>query len=140
MSSKRTASSPLIDEQDKRLCIQQVDSSFLDSESDPDATIINTDVLSSSAMDSSPIKTFTEAAKTVKDEIRAALLDPEVIKLFTKSIAVEVKSTLVREISALKERLVERDKEILYLKEKVDELEQYVQSEKLHQSQWCARV
>ncbi|KAL8612381.1 hypothetical protein ACOMHN_020136 [Nucella lapillus] len=125
MSSKLTASSPLNDEQDKQLFLQQVDSSFLDSESDPDATIINIDVLSSSAMDSSPIKTFTEAAKTVKDEIRAALVDPEVIKLFTKSIAVEVKSTLVREISALKERLGERDKEILYLKEKVDELEQY---------------
>ncbi|KAL8587514.1 hypothetical protein ACOMHN_000920 [Nucella lapillus] len=51
MSGKRTASSPLSDDSEKRPCLH-VESSVVDfeSEPDPDATIINPDFLSSSVV------------------------------------------------------------------------------------------
>ncbi|KAL8600420.1 hypothetical protein ACOMHN_052837 [Nucella lapillus] len=124
MSNKRLASSPLVDSDDKRQCLQSVDSSFVDSESDPDATIIDTQYTSSCVTDSSFAMADTDTSKSVKDEVRAALTDPDIISLFSKCVAAEVQKAIVKEISVLKEKLFEKDREIQSLQDKVDELEQ----------------
>ncbi|KAL8559688.1 hypothetical protein ACOMHN_002221 [Nucella lapillus] len=74
MSNKRLASSPLIDSDDKRQCLQSIDSSFVDSESDPDATIIDTQYTSSCVTDSSFAMADTDTSKSVKDEPPPRLL------------------------------------------------------------------
>ena len=62
---------------------------------------------------------------TIRDEIRAALVDPELLGFIAKSVATAVAKELREENQLLKRKLDEQAKEISLLYDKVDELEQY---------------
>lgn len=122
--SKRSAVSPLSDDgEEKRLCISG-DGSFL--VSDPEATIIDTEFLSSTVLDLPQSSMTTEAGgRPLREELKAALCDPEVLEMISKAVAVKVTDQLRKEISGLREKIVAKDREILLLKDQVDSLEQY---------------
>ncbi|XP_070209670.1 uncharacterized protein [Littorina saxatilis] len=113
---KRPASSPLSDDEiPKRSCDDSADSSYL---FDPDATIVDKAFLSSTILD-------VGAAMSIKDELKSALRDPELLDIISKAVAVQVSAQMRSEISDLKKLIAKKDREILLLKDEVDNLEQY---------------
>ena len=87
--SKRSAASPLSDDgEEKRLRISG-DSSFLDTDTDPEATVIDTDFLSSTVLDRSQSRMTSggERDRPLREELKAALCDPDIVELVSKVIA-----------------------------------------------------
>ncbi|XP_070180356.1 uncharacterized protein [Littorina saxatilis] len=112
-TAKRPAVSPLSDDGEaKRPC-----DSFM-SDSDPETTIINPTYLNSTALDA-PIQ--PPDMSNLKEQLKNALIDPELIELLSKALAVEVR----KEIADLRVILAAKDKEIIQLREQFDDLEQY---------------
>lgn len=105
MAEKREASSPLQDDS-KRSCFD--DNSLSEA----------SDFLSSTVIDS-------DAGRSVKEQVKLALSDPEVLELLSKAIAAQVSHQLRNEITSLKKALEQKDRDISRLQDKVDELEQY---------------
>ena len=125
--SKRSAASPLSDDgEEKRLRISG-DGSFLDTDTDPEATVIDTDFLSSTVLDRSQSRMTSggERDRPMREELKAALCDPDILELVSKVIAAQVTDQLRKEISGLKEKIIEKDREILLLKDLIDSFEQY---------------
>ncbi|KAK7474612.1 hypothetical protein BaRGS_00034141 [Batillaria attramentaria] len=113
MSNKRSATSPLYDTNEKRSCRDEQDGSLMEDTIDSDETILNTDYLSGTLVDSNESSTAGMTEKTpggggtMKDQIRDAFCDPALIELIPKAL------------------LEKEDREILLLQDRVDELEQY---------------
>ena len=115
---KRTADSPLSGEEKRH---RTVGDSVAD---DSDATIINSSFLSSTVLDDLP-HTMSAGESTMKEHLKAALCDPDVLELISKAVAAQVSDQLRKELAGLKEKLSEKDREISSLKDQVDALEQY---------------
>ena len=123
---KRTAESPLSDDgYEKRQCDSAEDNSFL--ATDSDLTIIDPEFLSSTALDhpAPEMASGSDRGRSVKDDLKAALCDPDVLELISKAVAAQVSSQLRKEIAGLRDKVAEKDKEILFLKDQIDSLEQY---------------
>ena len=123
---KRTAESPLSDDgYEKRQCDSAEDNSFL--ATDSDLTIIDPEFLSSTALDhpAPEMASGSDRGRSVKDDLKAALCDPDVLELISKAVAAQVSSQLRKEIAGLRDKVAEKDREILFLKDQIDSLEQY---------------
>ncbi|KAL8600675.1 hypothetical protein ACOMHN_006741 [Nucella lapillus] len=91
--NKRLASSPLLEETaGKRACAD--DNSFF--ECDSDSTIIDSNYLSSTRLESPyAIMSHTDQPSgSIREEVRAALVDPVVLELMSKAVAAQVTSQL----------------------------------------------
>ncbi|KAL8583195.1 hypothetical protein ACOMHN_053708 [Nucella lapillus] len=133
MSHKRTAHSPLSDEKDEKRLREDP----FDADSDPDTTIINADFLSSSVIEgedfidsrvsSGDILAAMATDSGLKKELQftTLLCEPDIIEMISKVVAAQFSDILKNEIASLKDHLAAKDKEIVLLKDKVDELEQY---------------
>ncbi|KAL8610822.1 hypothetical protein ACOMHN_056677 [Nucella lapillus] len=122
--NKRLASSPLLEETaGKRACAD--DNSFF--ECDSDSTIIDSNYLSSTRLESPPaIMSHTDQPSgSIREEVRAALVDPVVLELMSKAVAAQVTSQLREEIKSLREQLAAKDVAIKTLQDQVDAMEQY---------------
>ena len=115
---KRSANSPLSDDEEKRPVLGD---SIVD---DPDATIIDSSFLRSTVLDG-PAHTMSVADSTIKEQLKAALCDPGFLDLVSGAVAARVSDRLLEELAGLKEKLLEKDREISLLKDQVDALEQY---------------
>ena len=116
---KRSANSPLSDDEEKRHRV--LGDSIVD---DPDATIIDSSFLRSTVLDD-PAHTMSVADSTIKEQLKAALCDPGFLDLVSGAVAARVSDRLLEELAGLKEKLLEKDREISLLKYQVDALEQY---------------
>ena len=116
---KRSANSPLSDDEEKRHRV--LGDSIVD---DPDATIIDSSFLRSTVLDD-PAHTMSVADSTIKEQLKAALCDPGFLELVSGAVAARVSDRLLEELAGLKEKLLEKDREISLLKDQVDALEQY---------------
>ena len=116
---KRSANSPLSDDEEKRYRI--LGDSTVD---DPDATIIDSSFLRSTALDDQA-HTMSVADRTIKEQLKAALCDPGFLDLVSGAVAARVSDRLLGELAGLKEKLLEKDREISLLKDQVNALEQY---------------
>ena len=113
---------PLSDDgEEKRLCVSG-DGNFL--VSDPEATIIDTEFLSSTELDLPQSSMTTAGGRPLREELKAALCDPHVLERISKAVAAQVTDQLRKEISGLREKIVAKDGEILLLKDQVGSLEQ----------------
>ena len=116
---KRTAESPLSDDgYEKRQCGSAEDNSFL--ATDSDLTIIDPEFLSSTVLDNPApeMASGSDIGRSIKDDLKEALCDPDVLELISKAVAAQVSSQLRKEVA-------EKDREILFLKDQIDSLEQY---------------
>ena len=123
---KRTAESPLSDDgYEKRQCGSAEDNSFL--ATDSDLTIVDPEFLSSTVLDNPApeMASGIDIGRSVKDDLKAALCDPDVLELISKAVAAQVSSQLRKEIAGLRDKVAEKDREILILKDQIDSLEQY---------------
>ena len=59
----------------------------------------------------------SDRGRSVKDDLKAALCDPDVLEL--------ISSHLRKKIAGLRDKVAEKDREILFLKDQIDSLEQY---------------
>lgn len=116
---KRSANSPLSDDEEKRHRV--LGDSIVD---DPDATIIDSSFLRSTVLDD-PAHTMSVADSTIKEQLKAELCDPGFLDLVSGAVAARVSDRLLEELAGLKEKLLEKDREISLLKDQVDALEQY---------------
>ena len=116
---KRSANSPLSDDEEKRQ--RGLGDSIVD---DPDATIIDSSFLRSTVLDD-PAHTMSVADSTIKEQLKAELCDPGFLDLVSGTVAARVSDRLLEELAGLKEKLLEKDREISLLKDQVDALEQY---------------
>ena len=116
---KRSANSALSDDEEKRHRV--LGDSIVD---DPDATIIDSRFLRSTALDG-PTHTMSVADSTIKEQLKAALCDPGLMDLVSEAVAARVSDRLLEELAGLKEKLLEKDREISLLRNQVDALEQY---------------
>ena len=66
-----------------------------------------------------------DIGRSIKDDLKAALCDPDVLELISKAVAAQVSSQLRKEIAGLRDKVAEKDREILFLKDQIDSLEQY---------------
>ena len=83
--SKRSAASLLSDDgKEKRLCISG-DGSFL--VSDSETTIIDTEFLSSTALDLPQFSMTTAGDRPLREDLKAALCDPVVLEMISKAVA-----------------------------------------------------
>ena len=121
MSTKRSAVSPLSDNgEDKR---QLLDGSYIDS--DPDRTILDPEYIGDSVADSPKPAMSSGGTGSVREELRAALSDPDIIVLISTAVAAQVSDRLKKEITGLRNQLLEKDREIMFLRDEVDDLQQY---------------
>jgi len=123
---KRTAESPLSDDgYEKRQCGSAEDNSFL--ATDSDLTIVDPEFLSSTVLDNPApeMASGIDIGRSIKDDLKAALCDPDVLELISKAVAAQVSSQLRKEIAGLRDKVAEKDREILFLKDQIDSLEQY---------------
>ena len=107
---KRAATSPAGESTDEKR--QLVDGSFSDSET----TTIDSDFLSS---------TMARGSDSLKSELKSVLCDRDVLETLSKAVAAHVSDALRKEVSSLKTRLEKQDREIMFLNDKVDALQQY---------------
>ena len=103
---KRSANLPLSDDEDKRHRV--LGDSIVD---DPDATIIDSSFLCSTALDG-PTHTMSVADSTIKEQLKAAMCDPGFLDLVSAAVAARVSDRLLEELAGLKEKLLEKDREI----------------------------
>ncbi|KAK7491816.1 hypothetical protein BaRGS_00016951 [Batillaria attramentaria] len=125
MSTKRFATSPLYDTNEKRSCLDEQDGSFM-ADTDSDDTIVNPDYLSSTLVD--PNESAVPEQKpdaSLKDQIQEAFSNPALIEAISKAVAARVSSELRAEMVTMRESLEKKDRQILHLQDRVDELEQY---------------
>ena len=115
---KRSANSPLSDDEKRHRVLGD---SIVD---DPDATIIDSSFLRSTVLDD-PAHTMSVADSTIKEQLKAALCDPGFLDLVSGAVAARVSDRLLEELAGLKEKLLEKDREISLLKDQVDALDQY---------------
>ena len=123
---KRTAESPLSDDgYEKRQCGSAEDNSFL--ATDSDLTIVDPEFLSSTVLDNPApeMASGIDIGRSIKDDLKTALCDPDVLELISKAVAAQVSSQLRKEIAGLRDKVAEKDREILFLKDQIDSLEQY---------------
>ena len=116
---KRSANSPLSDDEENRHRV--LGDSIVD---DPDAIIIDSSFLCSTVLDD-PAHTMSVADSTIREQLKAALCDPGFLDLVSGAVAARVSDRLLGELAGLKEKLLEKDREISLLKDQVDALEQY---------------
>ena len=120
---KRPATSPLSEDVDEKRQFVSQDESF---KCDADATILNPDFLSSTALDTSIAKNRdTMATGSSKEELRPVLCDPDILAMIGKAVATHVCNTLMSEITALRKQMHSKDNEIMFMEDKIDDLEQY---------------
>lgn len=122
LSGKRSAVSPLQEEDGKRVCLGDI--SFLGEDSDQDATI-----LTGKFESSTPVRKPVRTMPSMRAEIKSALSDPEFLAEFSslvgKAVVAQVTAELRKEVKKLQDILEEKDNEIVKLTNKVDDLEQY---------------
>ncbi len=132
MADTKRGGSPL-DPDAKRFC----DNDSADMNETADPAFLSSTVLNSEAdhvfnfIDSLPAPHQTTSTD-IRSGIVTALMDPDVVQVISKALALEVSNSVKAEIRHLHEKLAEKDKEILKLKStveslnvKVDALEQY---------------
>ena len=103
---KRSANSPLSGDEEKRHRV--LGDSIVD---DPDATIIDSRFLRSTVLDD-PAHTMSVADSTIKEQLKAALCDPGFLELVSGAVAARVSDRLLGELAGIKEKLLEKDREI----------------------------
>jgi len=131
-STKRSATSPLQAEEKK------LRHSSEGSDYDPDATILNSDFLSSTMMDGNGVDGATGDAvldpatesfsKLLKASLPAALCDPAVVGAIASAVMLQLKnevSSLREEVVLLQRQIVARDETIGKLESRLDDMEQY---------------
>ena len=85
---KRTAEPPLSDDgYEKRQCGSAEDNSFL--ATDSDLTIIDPEFLSSTVLDNPALvmASGSDRGRSIKDDLKAAVCDPDVLELISKAVA-----------------------------------------------------
>nr|KAG5705337.1 hypothetical protein BaRGS_011109 [Batillaria attramentaria] len=95
-------------------------------DTDSDDTIVNPDYLSSTLVD--PNESAVPEQKpdaSLKDQIQEAFSNPALIEAISKAVAARVSSELRAEMVTMRELLEKKDRQILHLQDRVDELEQY---------------
>ena len=126
MSVKRVAQSPsFLDNTEKK--------PRGEGEVDLDATILNEDFLSSTLVDSEEkrpgVGSRTMAGSSVseglKGELRALLTDPDIVEVITMVVSEHFNGHIKKFMGEMREQIVAQHREIVTLKERVDELEQY---------------
>jgi len=133
-SVKRSATSPLQAEEKKL----RHSSEGSDYDYDPDATILNSDFLSSTRMDGNGVDGATgdvvldpaaaSFSKLLKDALPAALCDPAVVGAIASAVMLQLKnevSSLKEEVVLLQRQIVARDETIGKLESRLDDMEQY---------------
>ncbi len=134
MADKKRLGSPL-DTDPKKVCINDSISADMNDTADPaflSSTVLNSDADNVfNFLDSMPASHLTTPTD-IRNNTVSALMDPDVIQVISKALALEVTNSVKAEIRHLHDKLAEKDKEILDLKttvqslnEKVDSLEQY---------------
>ena len=90
-------------------------------------TIVDPEFLSSTVLDNPApeMASGIDIGRSIKDDLKAALCDPDVLELISKAVAAQVSSQLRKEIAGLRDKVAEKDREILFLKDQIDSLEQY---------------
>ncbi|KAL8593008.1 hypothetical protein ACOMHN_017938 [Nucella lapillus] len=128
-SDKRLASSPLQDENEKRFCLTSEENVV---ETDEERTIIDTDFLSSSFLEDHPSVAGRPKSSSHMEELKAALGDPHILEMISKAVAAQVLDPLRKDIlgihskiEGLRATIEAKDRQILKLEDRVDELEQY---------------
>ncbi|KAL8577764.1 hypothetical protein ACOMHN_001633 [Nucella lapillus] len=126
---KRPASSPLQEETGKLTCLLS-DESVVDM--DGDDTIINPDFLSSTVLEDHPGKALGDTSFSQTEELKAVFGDPHVLEMISKAVAAQILEPLRKEIQGLRSTIEElnakidsKDRQIMKLQDRVDELEQY---------------
>ena len=123
---KRTAESPLSDDgYEKRQCDSAEHNSVL--ATDSNLTIIDPEFQSSTVLDNPApeMASGSDRGRSIKEDLKAAICDLDVLKLVSKAVAAQVSSQLRKEIAGLWDKVAEKDREILFLKDQIDSLEQY---------------
>ena len=69
--------------------------------------------------------TMARGSDSLKSELKSVLCDPDVLETLSTAVAAHVSDALREEVSSLRTRLEEQDREITFLHDKVDALEQY---------------
>ncbi len=137
MADTKRQGSPL-DTESKRLCNNDSSVTDMDDTADPaflSSTVLNPDTDNVfNFIDSMPAphQSVPYTQQDIKNNIVSALMDPEVVVLISKALALEVSNSVKAEIRCLHDKLAEKDREILHLRSsvqslnvKVDALEQY---------------
>ncbi|KAL8604804.1 hypothetical protein ACOMHN_028432 [Nucella lapillus] len=119
----------LQEETGKRTCLLS-DESVVDM--DGDDTIINPDFLSSTVLEDRPGKAQGDTSFSQTEELKAAFGDPHVLEMISKAVAAQILEPPRKEIQGLRSTIEElnakidsKDRQILKLQDRVDELEQY---------------
>ena len=123
---KLTAESPLSDDgYERRQCGSAEDNSFL--ATDSDLTIIEPEFLSSTVLDNPPpeMSSGSDRGRSIKDDLKAALCDPDALQLVSEAVAAQGSSQLRKKIAGLRDKVAEKDREILFPKDQIDSLEPY---------------
>ena len=67
----------------------------------------------------------SDRGRSIKDDLKAALSDLDVLEPISKAAAAQVSSQLRKEIAGLRDKAAEKYRDILFLKDQIDSLEQY---------------
>ena len=109
VQDKHPATSPLSEGtvEKRQLAPQAQEESF---SYDSEVTIMNSDFLSSTLLDTSVTKSSGGVAPgSLKEELRSVLCDPDILGIISKTVASQVCSDLMGEITLLKKQLHNKD-------------------------------
>ena len=94
---------------------------------DSDLTVIDLEFPSSNVLDNPPAEmaSGSDRGRSIKEDLKAALCHPDALELVSEAVASQLPSQLRKEIAGLRDKVAEKDREILFLKDQIDSLEPY---------------
>ena len=94
---------------------------------DSDLTVIDLEFPSSNVLDNPPAEmaSGSDRGRSIKEDLKAALCDPDALELVSEAVTSQLPSQLRKEIAGLRDKVAEKDREILFLKDQIDSLEPY---------------
>ena len=94
---------------------------------DSDLTVIDLEFPSSNVLDNPPAEmaSGSDRGRSIKEDLKAALCHPDALELVSEAVTSQLPSQLRKEIAGLRDKVAEKDREILFLKDQIDSLEPY---------------